>query len=124
MSDQGPGRKCIFNLKPAGSGEHLFPDWMNRTFPVDLEVEQPKLARHIANADGVATNSWTANEIASTTTNMVCHDCNTGWMSFLEGRAKPVLEPMMLGHEKSLDTSEQFLIATWAVKTAIVSRRL
>ena len=27
---------------------------------------------------------------------------------------------MMLGHEKSLDTSEQFLIATWAVKTAIV----
>jgi hypothetical protein len=109
-------RRCIFCQKPPGSGEHLFPDWMNATFPVDRKVEKPLYGRHIANEEGVKTNHWSAAEIANETTNMLCHDCNTGWMSVLEGAAKWVLEPMMLGQHRPLSVDEQILAGRWAVR--------
>jgi hypothetical protein len=93
---------------------------MNATFPVDRKVEKPLYGRHIANEEGVKTNHWSATEIANETTNMLCHDCNTGWMSVLEGVAKWVLEPMMLGQHRPLSIDEEILAGRWAVKTAMV----
>lgn len=120
LGESDAGRKCIFCGAAARSGEHLFPDWFNSIFPVDPATEKPKLARHQASAERVATQSWSSVEIASATGNIVCHDCNTGWMSQLESRAKPVLGPMMQGHERTLNVNDQLLIATWACKTAMV----
>jgi hypothetical protein len=54
------------------------------------------------------------------TTKTVCHDCNTGWMSRLEGQVKPILEPMFDGNPVTLDTNQQQLIAVWMTKMAFV----
>jgi hypothetical protein len=32
-------RKCIFCGNPAGSGEHVFPDWLNKVFPLDRKAQ-------------------------------------------------------------------------------------
>ena len=98
----------------------MFPQWLNELFPVDESGPCAELARHIANKDCVTTCFWSAREIASATTNLVCHPCNTGWMSRLERRAKPVLRPLISGKGRRLNLGEQLLMSTWAAKTAIV----
>jgi len=86
---------------------------------MDEPARKPELARHIAHEGGVKTISWTASELASATTKRVCHSCNTGWMSNLEGRAKPTLKPLIKGQGTILDTNQLFVISSWAAKTSI-----
>jgi hypothetical protein len=57
------------------------------------------------------------------TTRSVCATCNNEWMSKLESRAKPVLEPIVDGRQTSLDSVAQEIVAAWAVKTAMVAER-
>jgi hypothetical protein len=113
-------RECIFCGSDAGSNEHLFPDWLNELFPVKKGDPDVELARHIANESGVERTTWGAREIASATTKQVCHNCNTGWMARLEGMARPLLTPLTQGHAGDLNAEQQIVIATWAVKTAMV----
>lgn len=59
--------------------------------------------------------------VASRKVRVVCKVvCNTGWMSDLEVRAKPVLAPLILGQEVALSEDDQALVALWAVKTAMM----
>lgn len=52
--------------------------------------------------------------------------CNYGWLSVLENDTKTVMEPMIFGPEpgapqsRTLTSGEQQLLATWAVKTALM----
>jgi hypothetical protein len=41
-------------------------------------------------------------------------------MSDLETEAQPLVEPLIMGQARELDAGEQLLVATWAVKTAMV----
>lgn len=50
----------------------------------------------------------------------VCADCNNGWMSALETRAKGIVGPMLADQRVSLDPSDQALVATWATKTLLM----
>jgi len=51
----------------------------------------------------------------------VCDSCNTGWLSVLENDVKPILAPMLHGRGSvSLSVDDQRLLATWAVKTALM----
>jgi len=54
------------------------------------------------------------------TTGAVCASCNNGWMSDLEGRAKPMLETMLEGRGRALHQEGQRTLAAWALKTAIM----
>jgi hypothetical protein len=44
---------------------------------------------------------------------VVCRDCNTGWMSVLEGATKPILRPLILGEERHLTREDQKILAAW-----------
>jgi hypothetical protein len=51
----------------------------------------------------------------------VCGGCNQGWMSRLEEAAKPILMPMMFDNlPLVLSPSDQWTLARWAVKTALM----
>jgi hypothetical protein len=52
---------------------------------------------------------------------MVCATCNNGWLSALEGAAKPILTPLIRGESRRLPNDDQALIVTWTCKTALVS---
>ncbi len=49
-----------------------------------------------------------------------CLACNTDWMSKMEAAVKPVLLPLVRGQVHQLGYPEQQLVATWAVKTAMM----
>lgn len=49
----------------------------------------------------------------------ICKHCNTGWMSDLEERVKPVLVPLINGTSTVIAAQDRRLLAQWATKTAI-----
>ena len=56
---------------------------------------------------------------------MACDSCNTGWMSDLETTVKPIITPVIRGHNGvHLNLRAQLRIATWALKTAMVAEFL
>lgn len=114
-------RVCIFCSGRPGSHEHVFPNWLNSIFPVDHVAPNPEWALKVGRLgdDTPISRTWSPNEIASVTSKLVCHDCNTGWMAQLEGDAKGLLEPMITGNATTLDQASQLVVATWAVKTVM-----
>jgi len=70
-------------------------------------------------AAGVSLRIKTA-DLPSYITRKVCRDCNSRWMSRLEARVQPVLEPLMHARITTLGDDEQDVLAFWAVKTALV----
>jgi hypothetical protein len=54
------------------------------------------------------------------TVRTVCGVCKNGWMSDLEARCIPVIGNLMEDISLLLDTSQQTLLSTWALKTAMV----
>ncbi len=54
------------------------------------------------------------------TVKSVCADCNSGWMSTLEGDVRTLLGSMALDVAVPLDCTQQHSLAVWAVKTAFM----
>lgn len=52
----------------------------------------------------------------------VCVSCNNGWMEAMESEVKPIIESLLGSGSHTLNQSEQFSLAKWAVKTAIIAR--
>ncbi len=96
--------------------EHAFPDWVRRIFAAD--GNDIVLSDHRA---GMVERSrtWT-NKSGEVTVRSVCRGCNQGWMSKLEARCQPVLQPLITGHQARLQGASQIDLALWAVKTAWV----
>lgn len=104
---------CGSTKRPRGR-EHVLPDWLS-TIGLDLS----QVEYHVGWLNRVP-RRWTSTPFTATV-RAVCDDCNHGWMSGLEGAAKPILTPLILGETKDLSADDQRLIATWAFKTALVS---
>ena len=51
---------------------------------------------------------------------VVCHDCNTRWMSRIDKRAAPIVGPMLIGQATALDAAAQQIVANWAVLKGLV----
>jgi hypothetical protein len=100
---------CIFCDRQAGSREHLWPAWIHRRLPKRESIRITFANRPIA----ISNNP----EI---TVKTVCGACNGGWMSDLEERCIPVIGNLMQDISLPLDTSQQTLLATWTMKTAMV----
>lgn len=111
-------RECVFCGAPADSREHAFPRWL---LGVLLDAAAgPSVAERFSVSDGAPNvHSWTTAAAANQTVRRVCHECNTGWMSQMEAKAKPLLEPMIRGLPQSLAPPTQIFIAAWAMKTFI-----
>ena len=58
------------------------------------------------------------------TVKAVCQRCNNGWMADLEARAERILAPLLRGEPTALHPRHQKVLATWAVKTALVMSHL
>lgn len=50
----------------------------------------------------------------------VCKTCNEGWLSELENASRPFIGALMRDISMTLNPPEQFTMALWAIKTAIV----
>ena len=50
----------------------------------------------------------------------ICNACNHGWMSQIEAKAKPCLEPMLLGRRAQLNPAAQQAVVEWVVLKMMV----
>lgn len=106
-------RLCLFCSASANSVEHAWPEWITNQF----KGRRPSAVR--AERGGVRLPSWNVHQ-PTLKIRCVCEQCNNGWMSKLEGQAQPYLQPLLIGESCYLDTAGQTVVATWAVKTAMV----
>jgi hypothetical protein len=113
-------RKCIFcDQSKKLTKEHLWSKWTRQL--VSHDILKHEYADHIFKVDGVDRNVRTYGwDPRNSTIKSVCHECNNGWMSSLDGAGKPILSLLIKGEAASLDADSQKLIATWvAMKTMV-----
>ena len=100
-------RQCLFCEQPAKSLEHIWPDWL-----LALVQRKPYRQRLGSGPEVTLRGDFKAR--------CVCRDCNNGWMSDLEGDARPVLSALMRDMALPLHQAEQQILGSWTLKTAIV----
>jgi hypothetical protein len=108
MLTLGVGRKCLFCSNTADSKEHLWADWILQSLKHRVPIRQ-KIGK------------FPGKEFRGPlTVKCVCESCNSGWMSRLESKAKPIIGPLMHDLSYALDSSQQETVSVWAIKTAMV----
>lgn len=50
----------------------------------------------------------------------VCHQCNNGWMSRLEAKVRPILEPLMRGEATYIAAGQQHTLALWIAMKCVI----
>jgi len=100
--------------------EHIFPNWLNESFPKELLGETNVQFSTEMNGQLVRRLQYQQADPAGQRVGAVCQNCNNGWMSRLEGAVKPLLTPLIFGNKSLLSPEDQTLLATWAVKTSMV----
>ena len=106
-------RKCLFCDNDADTREHVWSQWI-------LErVWQPKRNPTMYGIAGKRDLHWSGPR-PELRIRCVCGGCNHGWMSNLESAAIPLISPLIHDISVPLDATQQWIIAIWVVKTAMV----
>lgn len=116
-------RYCLF-CRVALTGknatnEHVMPQWVLRELGIADRIISPA-GWHRDRVPVRRTHSWSRLVISD-----VCENCNSGWLSDLENRAKRII-PSLANAERALTVlldDENILLARWAVKTAFLLQR-
>lgn len=97
--------------------EHVFSSWLLKEFGPDASMA---LYRH--SGDGSQRQVRAEMKLDSFRLKKICEGCNSGWMSDLEGSAKPLVLALIKDGRQldSLLEDERRTLARWAAKTAIV----
>ena len=106
-------RRCLFCTNSANSLEDAWPHWITDQYRGARAVEVDAVR------GGVRLKPWSKYQ-PELKVRCVCRTCNNGWMSGLESRAQPLLQPMLIGSRIGLDLAGQATVALWSVKTAAV----
>lgn len=125
MENQGikNSRTCAFCsadlTKNTKSKEHVWPRWLQRK----LNIEKLQIQGDHLGIGGAYIIDSRIQSTSSIVLGDVCSNCNNGWMSELENRAIPVLEPFLFPNERKyieLDEKACKIIAAWSYKTSLV----
>jgi hypothetical protein len=111
-------QECAFCPKTAKlTGEHIFSDWMNLILP-----GKKRFRRYDPDGSNL---EWPAPDL-NLKANVVCGDCNNGWMSRLEDEhAKPAMTDLVLGKQHiPIPQSRANSVALFAFKTAVILERM
>ncbi len=106
-------RRCVFCGGGPVSVEDVWPKWIKRL----LKDRLTDTSFVVEQGDGKKRET----PELDATVKRVCERCNNEWMSLLEEQAKPILTPMIMGEiPVRLTPASQLILATWAVKTALM----
>lgn len=110
-------RTCVFCGGRPVTGEHHPPRWLNKHYR-DARGTEWLAARRAGRKD----EHWgSARTLTPHQVKAVCGVCNQGWMSVIESAVDPIVGPMTQGRRTELSESEQASIATWLVKSALIT---
>ena len=94
------------------SNEHIFPQWLQKYFGISKETlnitfssEAPQVKRRLV--------------FDRHLNGRVCTDCNGGWMSQLESKAKPILIDLLELKRRSFSEEDSHTLGLWIFKTVL-----
>lgn len=100
------------------SREHILPQWL----AAEVVIPEMNLKHYRHDEDEKTDELLRSHGLGSFAIKNVCNKCNNGWMSRLEGRAKPLVLDLMNMRASMLQLSEteRTTISAWAIKTAFM----
>jgi len=104
---------CIFCDNPAGSPEHLWPDWVHE-FIRKNGIDLLGLRVQIGNQPEVIESDL------EKTIDTVCKKCNNTWMGEFEHKNRPRFLKMLQNEPFTLDPGGMKIITEWAVLKSMV----
>ena len=103
------------------SEEHVIPRWVSKILAEDRRHSGRPQVQRMVDRQGHLVRELPPSKLINVVTRRVCKVCNEGWMERkLERPCQPILGPMIRGWDKTLDQSEQAVLAGWAAKVAMV----
>ena len=112
-------RQCIFCGGKPLTKEHIFGTWLSPLFPTPPGKQMFLDMQTLVN--GKPTNRPRRFPLnLDVKVKKVCESCNGGWMSELENHVIEIISNVLKGHWLSISVEHQELLASWAVKTAIM----
>lgn len=103
---------CVFcHSSSKMSREHVLPNWLCDLYPNETMITNQFV--------GKSQKTWPS-KIFQHKAKVVCEPCNNGWMSKLEGEAKPILTKLMRLSTTIIDQNEQAILSFWAQKTLLM----
>lgn len=111
---------CIWCGEPGDSNEDVVPRWLNKSlhFPPGWAHGGPALLSRAGTPARPIQGGNVATRMAAS--KGCCQKCNNEWMSQLENEAKPLIAPMINGHQVRLSDQQQLTVARWGAMKAIV----
>lgn len=104
---------CIFcNKRRPRAREDAIPHWMTDVLKPSGSISTDFIT--VVPGEPIRRRQAKFADLAALKLKDVCVDCNGRWMSQLENATKPLLEPMMLGRTRELDSAEERQVAAWA----------
>lgn len=119
-------RRCIFCRNAGSSQEHVFPDWLRHLFPRTAADSHMRRTTTWGKAKSGILYAMPDTKLhqghsGSRKLKVVCTACNTGWMSRMETRTRPILMRLIQGISHRLSTFDQAILASWVAKTIMVA---
>src|SRR5262245_30776353 len=106
---------CLFCEATTLTRGYIFPGWTIAHFP-----QTSYTSRQIRETHGISKSS--KQFTAECEVSIVCGSCYSGWMNRIEGRARPILRPLINCIEPPLLTADnQRRLAVWACLRAYMN---
>jgi hypothetical protein len=112
--------RCAFcRKKGTRSTEHVIPEWLSAVIPGQGPVQVTR-----EELDKGDVQEWSHPSLITIVNREICEDCNTGWMSDLENRAKGIVTALVLGKPAySAIAATRITLAAWVAKTVAMYDR-
>lgn len=114
---------CAFCSNPSNTKEHHWPQWLDEVLPArtphDKSINFKGGVKKLGDVNYSINPRLLIKQGAPHRVGRrsVCVACNTGWMSQIQNKAKPILIELILGTKKVLTFEEQMLICPWMIMT-------
>lgn len=118
-------KKCIFCQGTGMSKEHFWPDWLRNHIYTSINDKHTS-EFHISegkNPSVLTRKDERSGHLITKKFRVVCVECNTGWMSKLEEKMKPIILDIINSKTVSLDKTKLEELSRWIVMKVIVAEQ-
>ena len=115
--------KCVFcGAVGKLTREHIWADWLRAYIPKTMtSYEAGKVTINLPGIPDKIEGKKIGGDPHSRRVKCVCGSCNSGWMSGLQERVKPVAIPLIEGHPIKLSLPQQKALAAWIAMAVMCS---
>ena len=117
---------CVFCGNTLLTEEHVFSDWIKKIIP---RTGEPKYEQLLTDVSNIGDETFVISpalkfkqgHYGNQRVKVICNDCNSGWMNQMEQKARPILTPLILGEDYSINRADQLALSNCAILKTIIA---